>query len=125
MQIFFMFTPTSSKQGTETSNSKIQDSGLGKVISRIFASFSFPDSVAGCVKLQQRQDNLDAFDFFFCPSIDSKAYIAGRCYSALDIDALTCANFEQFPDSEHDVQSRLQEFCRRLVDGELTEFTPK
>jgi hypothetical protein len=120
MQTFFMFRPSSlSRRSEHISDPSIEASDLGRMIAKTFSEIELPPGMSGCVKLQQRQINPDAFDLYFFSNSDVNAYDAGRCYSASDIAVFERSEFESFPHSNHRPERRVHEFVARLAAGAL------
>jgi len=76
------------------------------------------------VKLAQRHNNPDAFDLYFYSNVDSyvdevATYVIGGTYTADRISVFGRSDFEDFPESSAQFQSRLDEFSRLLLSGRL------
>ena len=118
MQTFFLFTQTTTR-GAQVSDPSIEGSGLATLIKQTFQELSLPANIGGCLKLQQRHDNPDAFDLYFYSNVDSETYRVDGTYSARDIAAFGRTEFNDFPDTEPHARRRLAEFARRLIAGQL------
>lgn len=120
MQTFFIFTPTvRSPRGAHPGDPSVEDSGLGALIKQTFARLQLPDAIGGCVKVQQRHDNPDVFDLYFYSNVHSEKYHLDGTYTTHDVAVFERTDFDDFLHTERQSRSRLQEFARRLVSGEL------
>jgi hypothetical protein len=109
----------SSGRGSTVHDSIVEASPLTTLIKQTFTDLQLPRGIGGNIKLYQRRDNPDAFDLCFYSNVDSKAYSVGGTYSAPDIAVFERTDFEDFAQTEGLLRRRLQEFARRLVNGEL------
>ncbi len=120
MQTFFLIRQgQSSGRGSSFKDPTIEASDLASLIRQTFAELPMPSDVGGSVKISQHRLNPDLFDLYFYSNMNSGAYRVGGTYTAPELAQFSRTEFEDYRAGAAGLPDRLQEFARRLVNGEL------